>query len=162
MLQVRSDISTLEPNVLWNCFADLNAVPRPSKREARVVAFARAFAEQHGLTSMLDSAGNVILKKPATPDRQDRPAVIPGWSPTAESPILEKMKPIYRELFGHDVKVSACHAGLECGVIAMAYPDLDMISFGPNIHEAHSEKECCSISSTQKFWKLLTTTLAAM
>jgi acetylornithine deacetylase/succinyl-diaminopimelate desuccinylase-like protein len=67
-----------------------------------------------------------------------------------------------RDLFGHDVKVSACHAGLECGVISIAYPDLDMISFGPNIHEAHSEKECCSISSVQKFWKLLTATLAAM
>jgi dipeptidase D len=86
----------------------------------------------------------------------------PGWSPSAESPILEKMKTIYRELFGHDVKVSACHAGLECGVISIAYPDLDMISFGPNIHEAHSEKECCSIASVQKFWKLLTTTLAAV
>jgi|UniRef100_UPI00378336C4 dipeptidase D len=86
----------------------------------------------------------------------------PGWSPSAESPILEKMKTLYRELFGHEVKVSACHAGLECGVIAISYPDLDMISFGPNIHEAHSEKECCSISSVQKFWKLLTTTLAAM
>lgn len=86
----------------------------------------------------------------------------PGWSPSAASPILDKMKAIYRELFGHEVKVSACHAGLECGVIAIAYPDLDMISFGPNIHEAHSEKECCSISSVQKFWKLLTATLAAM
>ena len=74
----------------------------------------------------------------------------PGWSPSAESPILDKMKTLYRELFGHDVKVSACHAGLECGVIAITYPDLDMISFGPNIHEAHSEKECCSISSVQK------------
>jgi dipeptidase D len=86
----------------------------------------------------------------------------PGWSPSAESPILEKMKTLYRDLFAHDVKVSACHAGLECGVIAIAYPDLDMISFGPNIHEAHSEKECCSISSVQKFWKLLTATLAAL
>ena len=86
----------------------------------------------------------------------------PGWSPSAESPILEKMKALYRELFDHDVKVSACHAGLECGVISIAYPDLDMISFGPNIHEAHSEKECCSISSVQKFWKLLTATLAGM
>lgn len=84
----------------------------------------------------------------------------PGWSPSAESPVLEKMKKIYRELFGHEVKVGACHAGLECGVISMAYPGLDMISFGPNIHEAHSEKECASISSTQKFWKLLTATLA--
>lgn len=86
----------------------------------------------------------------------------PGWSPSATSPILEKMKTLYRDLFGHEVKVGACHAGLECGVIAIAYPGLDMISFGPNIHEAHSEKECASISSTQKFWKLLTATLAAM
>lgn len=84
----------------------------------------------------------------------------PGWSPSAESPILEKMKVLYRDLFGEEVKVGACHAGLECGVISMAYPGLDMISFGPNIHEAHSEKECASISSTQKFWKLLTATLA--
>lgn len=84
----------------------------------------------------------------------------PGWSPSAESAILDKMKKLYRELFGHEVKVGACHAGLECGVISMAYPGLDMISFGPNIHEAHSEKECASVSSTQKFWKLLTATLA--
>ncbi|MHB1078625.1 MAG: beta-Ala-His dipeptidase [Prosthecobacter sp.] len=84
----------------------------------------------------------------------------PGWSPSAESAILDKMKKLYRELFGHEVQVGACHAGLECGVISMAYPGLDMISFGPNIHEAHSEKECASISSTQKFWKLLTATLA--
>jgi dipeptidase D len=86
----------------------------------------------------------------------------PGWSPSAASPILDKMKALYRQLFGHNVKVSACHAGLECGVISIAYPDLDMISFGPNIHEAHSEKECCSISSVQKFWKLLTATLAGV
>jgi dipeptidase D len=86
----------------------------------------------------------------------------PGWSPSAESPILDKMKTLYRELFGHEVKVGACHAGLECGVISISYPGLDMISFGPNIHEAHSEKECASISSAQKFWKLLTATLASL
>jgi len=84
----------------------------------------------------------------------------PGWTPSATSPILERMKRLYAELFGHKVKVGACHAGLECGVIGIAYPDLDMISFGPNIHHAHSENECASISSTQKFWKLLTAVLA--
>ncbi|WP_395743948.1 beta-Ala-His dipeptidase [Prosthecobacter sp.] len=86
----------------------------------------------------------------------------PGWSPSAESPVLEKMKGIYHELFGHEVKVGACHAGLECGVIAMAYPGLDMISFGPNIYEAHSEKECASVSSVQKFWRLLVETLGGL
>lgn len=58
--------------------------------------------------------------------------------------------------------LSACHSGLECGVIAQTYPGLDMISFGPDIEEAHSENECASISSAQKFWKLLTTTLARL
>lgn len=86
----------------------------------------------------------------------------PGWSPSASSAILDQMKGIYREIFGHDVGVSACHAGLECGVIAKTYPDLDMISFGPDIEEAHSENERASISSAQKFWKLLTTTLARL
>jgi dipeptidase D len=89
-------------------------------------------------------------------------APYPGWSPSAQSPILEKMRGIYHDLFGHEVQVGACHAGLECGVIAKAYPDLDMISFGPNIYEAHSEKECASISSAQKFWTMLTATLAKM
>jgi dipeptidase D len=45
---------------------------------------------------------------------------------------------------------------LECGVIAQTYPGLDMISFGPDIEKAHSENERVSISSAQKFWKLLT------
>lgn len=85
-----------------------------------------------------------------------------GWSPSASSVILDQMQGIYRELFGHDVGVSACHAGLECGVIAQTYPGLDMISFGPDIEEAHSENERASISSAQKFWKLLITTLARL
>jgi dipeptidase D len=86
----------------------------------------------------------------------------PGWSPSASSAILDQMKGIYRELFGHDVGVSACHAGLECGVIAQTYPGLDMISFGPDIEEAHSENERVSISSVQKFWRLLTVTLSRL
>ena len=86
----------------------------------------------------------------------------PGWSPSANSIILDQMKGIYRELFGHDVGVSACHAGLECGVIAQTYPGLDMISFGPDIEEAHSENERVSIASVQKFWKLLMVTLSRL
>ena len=83
----------------------------------------------------------------------------PGWSPSASSPVLDQMRGIYRELFGHEVRIGACHAGLECGVIARVYPDLDMISFGPNIAEAHSENERTGIASVRKFWRLLTAVL---
>ena len=46
----------------------------------------------------------------------------------------------------------ACHAGLECGILGTNYPDMDMVSFGPNIRGAHSPDECVQISSVQKFW----------
>jgi dipeptidase D len=51
--------------------------------------------------------------------------------------------------------VVACHAGLECGILGINYPEMDMISFGPTIKGAHSPDEKASISSTQKFWKYL-------
>lgn len=84
----------------------------------------------------------------------------PGWRPAADSPILRRMQRVYHDLFGQEAHVSACHAGLECGVIARSYPDLDMISFGPDIEEAHSENERTRIASVQKFWTLLTALLA--
>jgi dipeptidase D len=53
-------IRQLEPKVLWNHFADLNAVPRPSKKEERVIAFAKSFSESLGLPTHVDAVGNVI------------------------------------------------------------------------------------------------------
>ena len=47
------------------------------------------------------------------------------------------------------------HAGLECGILGERYPELDMISFGPNIRGAHSPDERVEIESVQKFWKFL-------
>jgi dipeptidase D len=76
------------------------------------------------------------------------------------SPILQVMRQIYEESFGHEPHVAACHAGLECGIIGKHYPELDMISFGPNIRGAHSPDERASISSTQKFWDYLCKTLS--
>lgn len=61
----------------------------------------------------------------------------------------------YKQLFDHEPRVVACHAGLECGLLGERYPDLDMISFGPNIRRAHSPDEYVEIESVQKFWKWL-------
>ncbi|WP_162052518.1 aminoacyl-histidine dipeptidase [Pontibacter pamirensis] len=62
-----SEIRNLEPKALWENFADLNAVPRPSKKEARVVQFIKTFGQRLGLETYEDETGNVIIKKPATP-----------------------------------------------------------------------------------------------
>ena len=62
---MNSEIRQLEPQALWNKFADLNAVPRPSKKEERVIAFMKDFGKNLGLETIEDEVGNVIIKKPA-------------------------------------------------------------------------------------------------
>jgi dipeptidase D len=69
-------IRQLKPTPVWSNFADLNAVPRPSKKEERVIGFMKKFGESLGLETLVDATGNVIIKKPATPGKEDRPTVI--------------------------------------------------------------------------------------
>ena len=68
-------IRTLSPAPLWNNFADLNAVPRASKKEKRVIEFAKSFGEKLGLPTHVDEIGNVIIKKPASPGMENRMTV---------------------------------------------------------------------------------------
>jgi dipeptidase D len=79
----------------------------------------------------------------------------PGWAPQPGSPIVKLLSELYEELFQSKAKVMACHAGLECGILGTNYPDMQMISFGPNIRGAHSPDEMVQISSVQKYWSLL-------
>ena len=73
------EIRNLEPKVLWNQFANLNAVPRPSKKEDRVIAFMKDFGNQLGLETFEDAIRNVIIRKPATPGMENRkPVVLQG------------------------------------------------------------------------------------
>lgn len=83
----------------------------------------------------------------------------PGWNPNPSSEILGVMKDLYKKNFGHEVKVKACHAGLECGILGEHFPTMDMISFGPEINFPHSPDEQVKIKSVQKFWTLLLDTL---
>jgi dipeptidase D len=70
------EIRNLEPKALWNKFADLNAVPRPSKKEERVIAFMKDFGAKLGLETIEDEVGNVIIKKPATAGYENRKTIV--------------------------------------------------------------------------------------
>lgn len=70
------EIRNLEPKALWNKFADLNAVPRPSKKEERVIAFMKDFGKKLGLETIEDEVGNVIIKKPATAGMENRKTIV--------------------------------------------------------------------------------------
>ena len=79
----------------------------------------------------------------------------PGWTPNMDASILKVMTNIYERLNNEKPHVAACHAGLECGILGQNYPDMEMISFGPNIKGAHSPDERAQISSAQKYWKFV-------
>jgi len=83
----------------------------------------------------------------------------PGWAPKPDSAIVKLMSELYLEMNGSGAHVNAVHAGLECGIIGTNYPDVQMISFGPNITGAHSPDEKVQISSVQKYWEFLKETL---
>lgn len=70
------EIRKLSPEALWNNFADLNAVPRPSKKEDRVIRFMQEYGKKLGLENHRDAAGNVIIKKPATNGMENRQTVV--------------------------------------------------------------------------------------
>lgn len=73
---MNEEIRSLEPNNLWNKFADLNEVPRPSKKEERVIEFIKNFGNQLNLETIVDKVGNVIIRKPATKGMENRKPVV--------------------------------------------------------------------------------------
>ena len=83
----------------------------------------------------------------------------PGWKPNPDSPILKTMQEIYNTRFGNIPDIKAIHAGLECGILGGAYPNWDMISFGPTIRFPHSPDEKVNIATVQKFCDFLVETL---
>jgi len=66
----------LEPRLVWDHFATLCAIPRASKQEAALRAHLQTWAQEHGLESEVDGAGNLILRKPASPGCEGRPGVV--------------------------------------------------------------------------------------
>lgn len=83
----------------------------------------------------------------------------PGWTPKPDAPIVSMMTDLYQKMYKGPAYVSACHAGLECGILGTNYPDVQMISFGPTIKGAHSPDEKAEIKSVVKFWDFLRATL---
>lgn len=70
------NVRDLEPKIVWNHFENLNAVPRPSKKEERVRQFMVDFGKGLGLETIVDRIGNVIIKKAATKGMENREIVI--------------------------------------------------------------------------------------
>ncbi|MCW0483309.1 aminoacyl-histidine dipeptidase [Gaoshiqia sediminis] len=71
-----NEICNLEPQALWENFYQLTRIPRPSKHEERIQDFIYQFGKGLGLETIKDEAGNIIIRKPATPGMENRKGVI--------------------------------------------------------------------------------------
>ncbi|MDY3853063.1 MAG: aminoacyl-histidine dipeptidase [Prevotella sp.] len=78
-----------------------------------------------------------------------------GWDPNTDSEVLQLVKGLYAQTFGHDPIVKVDHAGLECSIILSKYPNMDVMSMGPTIRSPHSTSERCEIATVEPFWTLL-------
>jgi dipeptidase D len=71
-----SDIRNLQPKELWNYFHDITQIPRPSKKEKRMVDYIVSFGKENKLETIIDKVGNVIIRKPATKGMENRKGII--------------------------------------------------------------------------------------
>ncbi|MGX7071942.1 aminoacyl-histidine dipeptidase [Helcococcus kunzii] len=79
----------------------------------------------------------------------------PMWVPNFDNHLLNVAKNSYKEIRNEEVEVAVIHAGLETGILSQKYPDMNMISMGPNIFDAHTPKEKLSVESTEFSFKLI-------
>ena len=69
-------IANLNPERVWKHFYALTQIPRPSKKESKVVEYMENFGRSLGLETIKDEVGNIIIRKPATPGMENRKGVV--------------------------------------------------------------------------------------
>lgn len=152
------------PNGIWRMSPEIEGLVQTSNNVARVLVkegqvtigcLTRGSVD----TERDDLADAVTATFELTDATAEQSGQYTGWKPSPESAIVRLMSSLYVDLFGEAPHVCACHAGLECGILGQNYPDIQMISFGPNIYGAHSPDERVQISSVQKYWGFLVESL---
>ncbi len=117
-----SEIANLEPRTVWEQFDAITRVPRPSKKEGKIIDFLVDFAESHGLEYQKDAVGNVVIRKPATPGYEEHPAVI---LQSHMDMVCEKNSdvefdfdndPIRTKIDGEWVRAEGTTLGADCGI----------------------------------------------
>lgn len=155
------------PNGVYRMSPDIPGLVEASSSLAKITLEAGRFETQSLQRSSVDSSKDDVANAVRAAFENMGAAVVqtgdyPGWQPNADSRVLKIMADLYRNKFKEEPQIKACHAGLECGILGQHLPDVDMISFGPNIRGAHSPDERVQISSVQKYWSFFVDTLQAL
>jgi dipeptidase D len=133
-------LATLQPTSVWRHFHDLTQVPRPSHHEAQATAFVADFGRGLGLDTITDAAGNVIIRKPASPGMERNPGVVLQAhldmvpQKTAESNHDFATEPLHAFVEGGWVRADGTTLGADDGIgvaIIMAILEADDVVHGP-------------------------------
>ena len=122
--------------------------------EIKILVRSSSETRKEAVCSSLESIFSMAGAKVEIPDGYN------GWQPNIHSPMLQVMKEVYQELFAVEPAVKVMHDGLECGIIQGAYPQMDMISIGPDLEYPHSPDERVRIESVANTWRYITAVLA--
>lgn len=79
----------------------------------------------------------------------------PEWEYKSESELRDIAVKVYKDMYGKDMTTTVIHAGLECGIINNKYPDMDIISIGSDVRNAHTPQEMASISSAERVYEYM-------
>ena len=127
-----------------------------SDNKARVSFFARsAFEERLDLSDLeLDAYADAIGAKHVYDSRY------PGWVYAPESKLRDQYAGVVEQVLGRKPEITVIHAGLECGTIKDAIPDIDIISVGAIVRNLHSPDESLDIASFERFFTMVCEFLA--
>lgn len=120
-------------------------------------------SQRSSIMSRLDEITATIhsIGRLAGAHMQDKEAY-PAWQPAMDSELLKSCKSVYQRLYNCDPVIQVIHAGLECAIIGGIYPNMDMISLGPTLRNAHSPDERLHIPSITRVWDFLVQLLACI
>ncbi len=137
---MNKNIATLKPELVWKNFYKLTQIPRPSKKEEKVIEFVKNFGESLGLETIVDHIGNVIIKKPATKGMENRKGIIlQGHLDMVPQKNADKnhdfeKDPIEAYIDGEWVTANGTTLGADNGIgvaAAMAVLESDNLEHGP-------------------------------
>lgn len=133
-------------------------VVKLTKDEAKTLIMVRSMVNQEAVTfaqNIQQHFANFQIQSELTP-------LVSGWTPNPDSAALKCLQQAYQSAFKIEPNLKVIHAGLECGIIAEHYPDLQMVSFGPDIQGAHAPGERVKVDTVEKCWKLLVIALESI
>ena len=133
-------------------------VVKLTKDEAKTLIMVRSMVNQEAVIF----AQNIQQHFASFQIQSELTLLVSGWTPNPDSAALKCLQQAYQSAFKIEPNLKVIHAGLECGIIAEHYPNLQMVSFGPDIQGAHAPGERVKVDTVEKCWKLLVTALESV